>query len=310
MIVCKRPTGLRLFFTYHGSILQQIKTKLLVTMLLAAAVTMTHGSLFRLKITLTPVPFSLIGLALAIFLGFRNSASYDRYWEGRKLWGQLVINSRNLCRQILTFIDRGNTRSEPTPRQEQMVFKVIAFTHALRHHLRESCPKSDLAQLLPADEWERVVLAPNKPNYLLNIMGNDLRLCLEEKNTHPYFAASIDQNLDRMADILGGCERIKNTPIPFSYTVLLHRTAYLYCFLLPFGLVDTLGFMTPLVVGIISYTFFGLDALGDELEQPFGLFPNDLPLTSLSTTIERDLRLALGNTDLPEPLQPVDHCLA
>ncbi len=114
------------------------------------------------------------------------------------------------------------------------------------------------------------------------------------------------QNIDQLGVILGACERIKNTPIPFTYTVLLHRTAYLYCFLLPFGLVDSLGFMTPFVVAIIAYTFFGLDALGDEIEEPFSLCANDLPLSALSTTIERDLRAALGETDLPPVAMPID----
>jgi len=309
MIVCQRPSGLRLFLMYRGTILQRIKTKILVTMLLALVVTLTHGSLFKLKISMTPVPFSLIGIALAIFLGFRNSASYDRYWEGRKLWGQLVITCRNLCRQILTFVDAGNASTDPSPLQRQMVYRIIAFSHALRHHLRDSCPKSDLAPLLPPDEKERLDLAHNKPSYLLTKLGTELRRCLAEERTHPYFAVNLDQNIDSLGGILGGCERIKNTPIPLTYTVLLHRTAYLYCFLLPFGLVDSLGFMTPLVVGIISYTFFGLDALGDELEQPFGLLPNDLPLTALSITIERDLREVLGESNLPEPLLPAENYL-
>lgn len=86
-----------------------------------------------------------------------------------------------------------------------------------------------------------------------------------------------------------------------------HRTAYLYCFLLPFGLVDSIGFMTPFVVGIVSFTFFGLDALGDEIEEPFGVLPNDLALSSMCRIIERDLRAALGETSLPEPLLPVGY---
>ena len=107
--------------------------------------------------------------------------------------------------------------------------------------------------------------------------------------------------------MLTGCERIKNTPIPFTYNLLLHRTAYLYCFLLPFGLVDSIGFMTPFVVGIVSFTFFGLDALGDEIEEPFGVLPNDLALSSMCRTIERDLRAALGEVDLPAALVPVNY---
>ncbi|MCY1165805.1 Bestrophin, RFP-TM, chloride channel [compost metagenome] len=112
-----------------------------------------------------------------------------------------------------------------------------------------------------------------------------------------------------MVSAAASCERIKSSPLPFSYTLLLHRTAYMYCFLLPFGLVDTIGFMTPFVVGIVAYTFFGLDALGDEIEEPFGLLPNDLPLDAICRAIEIDLRESLGETNLPKPLEPVDYCL-
>jgi ion channel-forming bestrophin family protein len=97
--------------------------------------------------------------------------------------------------------------------------------------------------------------------------------------------------------------------VPFSYSLLLHRTAYLYCFALPFGLVDTTGFMTPFVVGLVSYTFFGLDAIGDEIEEPFGLLPNNLPLESMCRRVEIDLLEASGEVDLPAPLKPVDYRL-
>jgi putative membrane protein len=140
-------------------------------------------------------------------------------------------------------------------------------------------------------------------------MALDLRSCLDKKLVPEYFAAKIDANVTSLTTVLAGCERIKNTPIPFTYNLLLHRTAYLYCFLLPFGLVDSIGFMTPLVVGIVSFTFFGLDALGDEIEEPFGMQPNNLALSSMCRTIERDLHAALGEKDLPEPLHPVKYLL-
>ena len=108
---------------------------------------------------------------------------------------------------------------------------------------------------------------------------------------------------------MAGCERIRSTPIPFSYTLLLHRTAYLYCFLLPFGLVETVGMASPVMVGLVFYTFFGLDALGDEIEEPFGDLPNDLPLNALCRGTEIELREALGETDLPPPLQPRGYVL-
>jgi putative membrane protein len=109
--------------------------------------------------------------------------------------------------------------------------------------------------------------------------------------------------------VLAACERIRLTPLPFAYTVLLHRTAYLFCLLLPFGLADTLGWFTPVLAGAVAYTFFGLDLLGDELEEPFGTAPNDLPLLALARTAERNLLEALGEPQ-PESLQPVDFVLA
>ena len=127
--------------------------------------------------------------------------------------------------------------------------------------------------------------------------------CVRTDRIQPCLAASIDGTLSSLAAVAASCERIKNTPIPFSYTLLLHRTAYMYCFLLPFGLVDTTGFMTPFVVGIVAYTFFGLDALGDEIEEPFGLENNDLPLDMLCRSIEISLLESLGEKDLPAPVE-------
>ena len=313
MIIRERPSGIRLFFIVRGSIVPRIKWPLAVTVLLASLVTLTHGSLFRLKITMTPIPFSLIGLALAIFIGFRNSASYDRYWEGRKLWGELIIMCRSLTRQIFTFVGSEGAPAEARPAfasgdlRARMVYRLIAFAHALRHHLRDSDSAEELQRYLTPGELEGVIGSHNRPDYLLQRMGDDLRRALEGKLIGDYFAAGMDRNFTGLTTVFTGCERIKNTPIPFTYNLLLHRTAYLYCFLLPFGLVDSIGFMTPFVVGIVSFTFFGLDALGDEIEEPFGVLPNDLALSAMCRTIERDLRGALGEEDLPEPLLPVGY---
>ncbi|HJV37007.1 bestrophin family protein [Geomonas sp.] len=313
MIVRERPSGLRLFFIIRGSIVPRIIWPLFVTILLATAVTVTHGMLFKVKITMTPIPFSLIGLALAIFIGFRNTASYDRYWEGRKLWGELIILCRSLTREILTFVSDGQEEGNAWPPfrdgdpRARMVYRLIAFAHALRHHLRETEPDGGLRSFLAADEAKELAASHHRPLYLLQRMGFDLRQALTGKRVQEYFAASLDANLTRLTSVLTGCERIKNTPIPFTYNLLLHRTAYLYCFLLPFGLVDSIGFMTPFVVGIVSFTFFGLDALGDEIEEPFGILPNDLALSAMCRTIERDLRAALGEEELPEQLAPVNY---
>ena len=312
MILRERPSGLRLFLALRGSVLPRILPALIVNIVIATLVTWSHGDLFRLKITLTTIPFTLIGLPISIFLGFRNNTAYDRFWEGRKLWGELVLRSRNFSRQCLSLIDY------PAPAlaangladiRVRMIYRAIAFNHAQRALLRDQPPDAGLAEFLLPEEFEQMQYASNKPDFLMLQMGMDLRQCLKEGRIDPCLAASIDATMSALTGAGASCERIKNTPVPFSYTLLLHRTAYLYCFLLPFGLVDSIGFMTPFVVAIVAYTFFGLDALGDEIEEPFGLDPNDLPLDAICRAIEIDLRGALRDAHVPAPLAPRNYCL-
>lgn len=312
MIVRERPSGLRLFLVLRGSVLQRIRLVLLVNILLAVAVTLLHGNLFTLKITVTPVPFTLIGLPLAIFLGFRNNAAYDRYWEARKLWGEITLRMRTLSRQCQSLI-QGPQPTDPRQREGdvrvRMVHRAIAFAHALRLQLRDLRDDAVLQRWVTAAEWEQLRPTTQRADALMMAMGRDLGECVRQGRIDPCLAAPLDATLSALTGAAASCERIKNTPVPFSYSLLLHRTAYMYCFLLPFGLVDTVGFMTPFVVAIVAYTFFGLDALGDELEEPFGMENNDLPLDTLCRGIEISLLESLGETDLPPPLVPVNYRL-
>ena len=237
--------------------------------------------------------------------------AYDRYWEARRLWAELVARSRSFAREIQTLLHfdaptHAEDRDDP---RQRMVLRTIAFASALRHQLRGSDAAEDMRRLLVPEEAAGFAAARNGTDYLLRLQGADLGVFLRSKRLDPPLAADLDQTLSAFALVSAGCERIRNTPIPFPYTLLLHRTAWLYCFLLPFGLVDSVGFMTPFVIAIVAYTFFGLDALGDEIEEPFGTAENHLPLDALCREIEVDLLEALGSRELPPLLQPVDSCL-
>jgi len=293
MIIRPRPHWLRMLFVVRGSVLPVIATQLLVTTAFAVLVTALHGTLFAWKIPLNFVPFSLIGLTLAIFLGFRNSTSYARYWEARTLWGTLLNETRALLRQALTL-------SETPAHAGVLGTRLIAFVHALRHQLRTTDPSADLQRLLRAEDLERLKEARFKPAMLLLLAGEWLRDRLGAGEIPPALAQAMEVPLGRLTEALGGCERIASTPIPFTYAVIIHRTIYLYCVLLPFGLVDSIGPMTPVIVAFISYTFFALEALSAEIEDPFGTEANDLALDAMSATIEATLREMLG-----EKLPPV-----
>jgi len=292
-----------MLLVWRGSVLSDIAPQLLLTTALAIVVTLLHGQLFLWKIPLNFVPFSLIGLTLAIFLSFRNSTSYARYWEARSLWGVLLNETRSLTRQALTLAD------DPVP-APLLVHRLIAFVHALRHQLRGTDPAADFARLLPIEDCRRLAGLRYPPAMLLLMAGEWLREMRQRGLLAPPLAQAMEVPMGRLSEALGGCERIAGTPIPFTYAVIIHRTVYLYCLLLPFGLVDAIGPMTPLIVAFVAYTFFALEALSSEIEEPFGLAPNDLALDALSTGIEASLLEMLGAGPLPEPAAPVDYILS
>jgi putative membrane protein len=302
MIVRPRLHWLRMLLVWRGSVLPEIAPQLLFTTAFAGVVVALHGRVFQTKIALTFVPFTLVGLTLAIFLGFRNSTSYARYWEARQLWGSLLNDARSLARQAVTLVD------DPT-RAPEFVHCVIAFTHALRHQLRGTDPSADFARLLPTAACERLSASRCKAAVLLVMAGEWLRERRQQGQLSPVLVPAMEAHLGRLCEVLGGCERIASTPIPFTYGVIIHRTIHLYCLLLPFGLVDSIGLMTPLVVAFVAYTFFALEALSAQIEEPFGTEANDLALNAMAWAIEATLRETLGEQDLPAVPAPVDYIL-
>ncbi len=303
MIVRPRPHWLHLLFVRHGSIIYRIFPQLLFTTGLAGVVVLAHGQLFHWKVTLTSSPFSLMGVALAIFLGFRINASYDRYWEARKLWGRLLIESRNLTRQALTLTSAGEGVRE-------FALTQIAFVRTLRNQLRGLPRAQGLDGLIPPERIERLASARFAPSLVLLWLSEWVRDRRERGEVEPILAQRMETPLGGFSDVLGGCERIASTPLPFTYSVILHRTVYLYCMMLPFGLVDSIGLMTPIVVAFVSYTFFALEALSDEIEEPFGNMPNDLPLDAMTAGIEASLREMLGEVPAPAMLPDARYVLS
>ncbi len=295
MIVPESTTWVSTLTAFRGTTIMRTWPRIFVVTATAVIVTLLHDKYQAFSTDLSPTPFSLIGVALGIFLGFRNNTSYDRFWEGRKLWGALVNTSRSLTRQIFTLVE-----SDPEI-QRDLVYRTIAFVHGLRLHLRDIPSERELVGLLPEDEVAALARADNRPNAIVHRLGERFRSLYDAGAIHAMHLPALEDSLVRLADIQGGCERIKSTPIPFSYNVLMHRIVAVYCFSLPFGLVASLHAATPYVVALVAYAFFGLDAVGEQIEDPFGFDPNDLPLDGLCNTIERNLRERLGETELPPP---------
>lgn len=288
-------------FDWHGSVLSKIVFRLLLNLMMSIIAIISYQWYEQLGIHLTVAPFSLLGIAIAIFLGFRNSAGYNRFVEARNLWGTVLIAQRTLVRQLKNLLPAESAA------HQRLVSFLVAFSWSLKHQLRKTDPSADLARLLPAQSVAEILASSMPTNRILLLAGDELgRLRAEGKIGDVTFSL-MDNKLDELGHALGGCERLASTPVPFAYTLILQRTVYLFCTLLPFALVGDLHYMTPFVSVFISYTFLSWDSLAEELEDPFGTAANDLPLNAMCNTIERNLLDMTGQHPLPEILAPDSH---
>jgi putative membrane protein len=299
MIIRPRPTFLQLFFIMRGSVVPRIAPQLAGFALYAAAVVWLTRLLGIDFGTPGLQPFTLLGVALSIFLGFRNSAAYDRWWEARKLWGQLVFEIRNLARAANALIPSGGGEART------LLMESLGFCHYLRGQLRNVDVSAETAAFLGA---QAAAIEPfaNRTDAVLRSMGRRIGHLRAAGHIDPIGFRILDERLSTLAALQAGCERIANTPLPYAYTLLLHRAAYIFCMLLPFGFAGPLGWLTPLFTVVIAYSFFGLDALSEELEDPFGMEANDLPLDRMCRVCEISVFEALGEP-APEPIPVVDY---
>jgi putative membrane protein len=188
-----------------------------------------------------------------------------------------------------------------------LLLNLCGFAHALNARLRrESEAAASRAWITPQHDTQ----VPDYSGRILQQVGQQCSDLHQSGELTEWRYMLLANHLTSLTQAQAVCERIKNTPLPFPYTLLLHRTIYLFCILLPFAMAEPLGWLTPLFTAIVSYTFFGLDAIADELEDPFGRDENDLATDSLVRTIERDILSELGVTDLPPMLLPVDYVLS
>lgn len=284
MIIRERSNWFLMLFIWRGSVLRKIIPQLLIITAFSVVVLYFKGNVYEYKVHLNPAIFTLLGLSLAIFMGFCNSASYERFWEGRKLWGALVIESRSLAREVLTLINDND--ADAKAKKQEFAKMIAAFSWALNYQLRNKNANTVIKNLLSEKNFEQLKDKKFVPVILLKQMGAWLNERKKEGKMDSIILTAIDNQLNGMSQIIGGCERIANTPLPFAYSVLLHRTVYLYCFWLPFGLVDVVGWMMPVIVLFISYTFIALDAIIQEIQEPFGEEENDLALNGICETIQ------------------------
>ncbi|WP_404309040.1 bestrophin family protein [Neorhodopirellula lusitana] len=264
-----------------------------------------HLEVYEFPISILGVLGTLIGLLLA----FRTNSSYDRWWEARTLWGAIVNDSRTWTRQLVTFTSGREEAADSWSAVRQMSLRQAAWCYALSRNLRGQDPLVGMEGLVNSYELERYRDAQNVPNEILHRQGLELRELKAQGEIELYEFVELERTLMRLTNSMGGCERIKNTPFPALYSRMVHGLIYGFVIFLPFGLVRV---PTPGLIFIslaLSFGFLLVDHVAIYLQDPFSSRPSDTPTLALSRTIEINIRQMLGETQLPEKIEPINGVL-
>ncbi len=274
------------FFDIKGSMVKEILGRVAACVVWTVGVVAAYELGVRLAIPSTL--HALVGLALGLLLVFRTNASYDRFWEGRKLWGGIVNETRNVVRMGMVHF------REDRELVERLSRWTALFPYAAMHSLRGMKGVGRDVGGLREEDAARVEAAEHPPL----AVALEISECLADARRRGYMTDIVqmaaDQNVQLLVDYLGGCERIRKTPLPFAYVVHLRRALVIYTFTLPFALVATYGWATVVDVMMVAYVFFGIEEIGVEIEGPFGFDDNDLPLEAICETIRGNLMALAG----------------
>ncbi len=295
----------------------------------------------KINLALPFQPISVIGIAVAFYLGFKNNQSYDRFWEARKIWGGIVNYSRTWGNQVMSYVTLLHTNGKVSEEElkgirKKLIYRHIAWMNALRLQLRRPSSfsishekrkhtakyykgnpngedwKKDVVPFLScATEVDMTKKYRNAATQIIREQGEDLKEALGKGLIEDFRHMDMMSSLEEFYNLQGKCERIKNTPLPRQYSYFSNVFVWIFVLLMPFGLVgefasmghDLIWLTVPMYV-LIAWIFVTMETIGDNSEDPFENFINDVPMTALCRTIEIDMREMLGEKNLPEKIKP------
>lgn len=296
MIVRDTPRALDLLFAMRGSIVPRIAPRVALQVLVACGIVVLQRR-WQLLPDVGGLAFTVFGVALSLFLGFRNNAAYDRWWEARKLWGGLLADLRALARAVELFVPDEALR-------KTLLRQALGFIHLHRANLRR-LRDDPLARQLGGAFAD----APHPPDAALDAMAAAIAQAGRTGTIDGFGLRALNERLTSMALQQAGCERIVLTPLPFVYSLLIYRTVWVFCLLLPLAMVSVAGWFTPLFVGLIGYVFLGSAEVSEELSHPFTTSTNGLPLDAICRAAEISLAPHLGE-EPPPPHRPQNYFLS
>lgn len=296
-------------------IIYYTRFKLLYFVVLSLSVYVIHA-VFDIKNL--SIPFNAVATlstALAIYLGFKNNNAYERWWEARKIWGLLVNYSRSWSREVLTMIlPNGEKSPEFQHLQSRLLYRHIAFVNALRVYLREKHDYnettireiievknaySEIRKFLSQEEYDEAISKKNPPNHLITLQGEDLKKAYEKGWLSDFRFIKLSETLTEFNNHQGMSERIKNTPLPRPYSFFSRVFVTIHGTLIPFAFIEELGWANVPLSIVINFVFLALDYIGERTEDPFENRMDDTPLSSISLTVEENVKEMYGDINMP-----------
>lgn len=277
MVIYNPKDWFTLIFKFHKSdTFRQLLWVMVAVGIYTALVVYIELEVLKVVSSSTSLMYQLLGFVISMLLVFRTNTAYDRWWEGRKLWGALVNASRNLAIKVQTMVpeEAGNKR--------EFINEIGDFAHVLRLHLRGL-------------KWDGLSIEVHQPNFLVASMYTKLNGWLKNKQIDGDQMRVIENELSELLDICGACERIRKTPIPYSYSIFIKKFIFVYVMTLPFGFVADYGYGIIPIVIFTLYALASLELIAEEIENPFGTDANDLPMDTLVVTIQQNLSEILGD---------------
>lgn len=283
MIQYDTRNWLRLLVSFHGTVLPRIAVRVAIAGAIGGGVALLADRGIA-NLAIAASVHTLVGVALGLLLVFRTNASYDRFWEGRRLVGAMVNNARDLARQSACYLDR----SSPELRAAQGDL-VIALYATIRRYLRGEREWPELATRLPAERLAALATVRCPPVLVARWVGDGLAAEAAAGRLSEHRLVVLDGAVSDLLDALGGCERILRTPVPFAYAHHIKGFLTVFCFTVPMALLASMGWYTAPAAAVVAYAMFGIDEIGVEIEDPFGYDPNDLPLDAIGDNLVIDV---------------------
>lgn len=231
-----------------------------------------------------PILHSLLGFAISMLLVFRTNTAYDRWWEGRKQWGELVNTSRNFSMKLNVLLETNNKHSRVFFRKT-----IPLYAKILKTHLRAESTRVMLDDHTQAFILQNLDTTKHMPNQVANMMVTHIGDLHKKGQLTTEQWLILNNELSSFTNVCGACERIKNTPIPYSYSSFIKKFIVIYVLTLPFGYVFSLGYYVALIVAFVFYVLMSLEVIAEEIEEPFGTDENDLPMEAMANNIKKHI---------------------